>query len=106
MASSRAFHDYVVDDLLIDVDGVTSKGMFGGFGLYRNGKIFGLILGDELQIKVSGAAREELEKLGGRPFEYTNKKGTVVTMPYTILPASILEDRTQLTEWVERATSA
>jgi TfoX/Sxy family transcriptional regulator of competence genes len=50
MASDRSFVEYVVDQLDEDC-AVTYKMMFGEYGLYSNGKLFGLICDDRLFIK-------------------------------------------------------
>ena len=58
MSSSRDFRDYVVGDLLSGVDGISSRAMFGGFGLYRGGKVFAFILANELYLKAQGEESE------------------------------------------------
>ena len=105
MSSTKDFRDYVVGDLLSGAEGISSRAMFGGFGLYRGGKVFAFILANELYLKAQGEDREELERLGGRPFTYRNPKGKLVTMPYTVVPAMLLEDRTALSAWVYRITN-
>lgn len=47
------FKDYVVGDILGHIGGITAKKMFGGWSLYLNGAIFGLIASDtDLYFKV------------------------------------------------------
>ena len=41
MTSSKDFAQYVTEDLLREIDGISAKAMFGGYGLYKNGVIFG-----------------------------------------------------------------
>ena len=92
----RSFHDYVVQDVLSDVDGLASRAMFGGWALYQHGVIFGIIVDGELYFKVDADNRAEYERMGSHPFTYVNKKGTSVTMPYWLVPDAQMEDREQL----------
>ncbi|MBI4433407.1 TfoX/Sxy family protein [Candidatus Uhrbacteria bacterium] len=105
MASTIAFRDYVLQDLFLGMEGISSRRMFGGFGLYRHGRIFGIIINNGVYLKLSDPDAAELRRLGGAPFQYKNTRGTVVTMPYLLLPASLLEDRVQCQQWVDRATA-
>ena len=97
------FVDYVVGDLLADVDGVTSRSMFGGYGLYRHGKIFAMIVDDVLYFKVDEASKPEFAKYGSKPFEYAAKNGKKVAMSYWELPEEIMEDKKELIRWVDRS---
>ena len=51
MASTKEFMDYVTDQLS-DIN-ITTKRMFGEYGVYYNGKIFGLVCDDQLFVKVT-----------------------------------------------------
>ena len=103
--ADRSFHDYVVQDVLSDVDGLTSRAMFGGWALYRHGVIFGIIVEAELYFKVGADNRAEYEQMDSRPFTYVNKKGTSVTMPYWLVPDALMEDRAQLIALMERSVA-
>jgi TfoX/Sxy family transcriptional regulator of competence genes len=50
MASDQSFVDYVVDQFADDC-AVTSKKMFGEFGLFSHGKMFAMICDDRLFFK-------------------------------------------------------
>ncbi len=97
------FHDYVVKDLMAGIPGIHSRAMFGGFGLYKNGQIFGIIVDDEVYFKVGDANRKDYERKGSEPFTYKAKGNKRVTMSYWHLPAEILDDGEVLAEWVERS---
>ena len=56
MASTQEFVDYVVDQFDSDC-GVTAKKMFGEYGLFSRGKMFGLVCDDRLFIKPTDAGR-------------------------------------------------
>ena len=100
------FVDYVVQDLLAGVRGVRARAMFGGHGLYKEDQIFGIIVDDQLFFKVGDANRKDYEAAGSQPFTYqvrNRKKRT--SMSYWEVPASVMDDREALAEWMERSVA-
>lgn len=95
------FIDYLLGDLFRELDGVSTKNMFGGIGLYLDGSIFGFTGPDgELMFKVDDTNREDYENLGGEQFVYTGHKNKgPVAMPYYTVPAEIIEDPERLADW-------
>jgi len=89
-------------DVFQGIDGITSKRMFGGFGFYRSGKIFGIIAEGKLYFKTGDTNRHDFEKLGSKPFVFSSKRGSV-TISYYELPLEIMEDKEILEEWIEKA---
>lgn len=94
------FNDYVVKDLLADVEGIFSRAMFGGYGLYKDGIIFGIIADDELYLKVDKTNKQRFESFGSHPFEYDGKKHKKIAMSYWVVPEDILENRALVEELV------
>ncbi len=103
---SSEFHDYVVEDLLSGLPGITSRRMFSGYGIYKDGLFFALIAEGTLYFKVDSGNRADYEKLGSQPFRYSAKNRKMVTLSYWELPLEIMENREALEEWVERSLSA
>lgn len=101
----KDFHDYVMLDVLGHIEGITSKAMFGGYGLYLDGVIFGIITDvDELRFKADETTKAKYEALGGKQFVYTGHKSKKETkMPYWQVPETIMEDREEIRRWVEEA---
>ena len=56
MASSQNFVDFIVAQIKNAGD-IAAKKMFGEYGLYADGKIFGLVCNDKLYIKPTNAGR-------------------------------------------------
>ena len=56
MASKKEFVDFVLDQIE-NAGEITAKKMFGEYGIYSDGKIFGLICDDKLFIKPTNAGR-------------------------------------------------
>ena len=97
MPRDKSFHDYVVHDLLNDTPGINSRAMFGGWGIYKDGKMFGLISESELYLKVNESNIANFKKVGSRPFEYA-RKGKKINLSYWSVSEEILENRDQFLE--------
>ena len=102
MSSKKDFAEYVTKDLLREIDGITYRAMFGGFSVYKNGKVFCIIIDDQIYFKVGDSNREDYKKYNSHPFTYQNK-GKEYTMSYWIVPDEILEEPDELKNWVEKA---
>ena len=90
------FVEYVTEDLLSPLERVTARAMFGGFGIYKDGVIFGIIVDDELYFKVDETNRAEYEAIASKPFVYSAKGGKKMTMSYWNIPSDVLEDADEL----------
>lgn len=87
MASDQNFVDFIIDQ--IDKAGeVTAKKMFGEYGIYSDGKIFGLICDNKLFIKPTKSGREFI--------------GDVVeASPYPgAKPSFLIQDKIEDKEWL------
>jgi len=80
--------------------------MFGGYGIYKNGLIFGLIIDNELYFKGDDIAVEFYKTYNSRPFTYSNKNDKIVTMNYWTVPPEAMEDKDKIVEWVNVALEA
>jgi len=102
MALSDEFVSYVVDQLS-QWGHVAVRRMFGGAGLYRDGKMFGLIADNVAYLKVDDSNREDFVKAGSAPFNpYPDKVKTAV-MSYYEIPPEVLEDPDALSTWAQRS---
>lgn len=81
---------------------VTIRSMFGGAGLFHDGVMFGLIAYDTLYFKTGDANRPDYEDAGMGAFTYEGKSKPVA-MSYHQVPADLLEDPDDLSEWARRA---
>ena len=66
MASSNDLVQYIVDQCS-DAGEITARKMFGDYGIYCNGKIFGLICDDCLYVKPTESGRAVLRSVVMRP---------------------------------------
>jgi len=68
MAISNNFLEYVLDQFS-DWGGVSVRKMFGGAGLYRDGKMFGLVSDNVAFLKVDETNRDKFIEAGSEPFK-------------------------------------
>ena len=100
MAVSDEFLAYLLDQFA-EWGTVTVRKMFGGAGLYRDGKMFGLVADDVAYLKVDDLNRAPFEKAGSEPFQPYPDKPNV--MPYYEIPTEVLEQPEELVAWAERS---
>ncbi len=96
-----SFKDYVLDQLS-DFGGVSARAMFGGFGVYKSGVMFGLIASDELFFKVDDSNRADYEARKSQPFVYEGKNKPI-SMSYWRVPDDVLEAGDDLKQWAMKA---
>jgi DNA transformation protein len=78
-------------DLLAGWGGVSARKMFGGWGLYRAGVMFGLVADDVLYLKADDGNRGLFEDAGMRPFTYERTGKPAVIMSYWECPPDALD---------------
>jgi len=100
MPVSKGFLDYILDQLS-KWDGVSARRMFGGAGLFRNGKMFGIVADDVIYFKVDDSNRDKYETEGSSPFKPFPNRPTI--MSYYEIPGDILEDPEELIEWAQES---
>ena len=107
MAISKEQREYVahIVDLLQFIGPVESKSMFGGFGVFLEGLMFGLIADSELYLKVDAENRQDYEDVGLQAFSY-GKNGKEFKMSYYQAPEEAMEDAELLSSWASNAYGA
>ena len=101
-----SFHEYVMSEVFRDIDGIASRHMFGGWGIYKEGVFFALIGDGQLYFKVGGSNQSDYEKYGSEPFVYTGHNGKDVILSYWQLPTEIMEGKDELVKWIEKSAGA
>ncbi len=77
------------------IEGITSKKMFGGHGLFHADKMFGLMNSQgEAYLKVDQSNRADFEQAGG------HQHGK---MPYFSIPVDVRDDQDLLIEWANKS---
>jgi len=106
MARDDSFHEYIMSEVFRDIEGITSRPMFGGWGIYKDGVFFALIGEGEIFFKVDESNQADYERHGSKPFVYTGHKNKDVTMSYWLLPGEIMENRDELIAWINKSVEA
>ncbi len=84
---------------------IQPRKMFGGYGIYHQGVMFGLVADDTLYLKVDDLIRPLFEARDLTPFEY-DKGDKVVKMSYYIAPEDIFDDPQEAALWAQRSYDA
>jgi DNA transformation protein len=96
MRVTEGFRAFVLEQLA-GVESVRARAMFGGVGLYADDLFFGILAADTLYLKVDDSNRRQYEAAGMTALQPYLEKPT--TMSYYQVPASVLEDSSELTAW-------
>ena len=102
MPVSDEFLEYVLDQLS-DWGQVSARKMFGGAGLYCDGKMFGLIADDVAYLKVDDSNRDDFEMAGSSAFNPYPEKDKSIVMSYYEIPVDVLENPDELIEWAKKS---
>ena len=100
----REYLDYL-HDLFSAFAPVTTRAMFGGHGVYRDGVILAIVIDETLYLKVDDATRAAFEAEGSAPFVY-EAKGRSVPMSYWSTPEAALDSPQDFRPWAQRAWEA
>lgn len=100
---SSEFLDYVLEQLE-PLGGVSSRRMFGGAGLYRDGLIFGLVSGDAVYFKTDETNLADYQAAGAERFDPMPERPAKFS--YFSVPIEVLEQPDELAAWARKALAA
>jgi DNA transformation protein len=103
MSVSNEFLDYV-KDLFFEWEDVSTRKMFGGAGLYCDGKMFGLIADDVVYFKVDQKTKQKYVDAGSFSLQPFPDKPALTS--YYEIPPDILENNQELLVWAQEALNA
>lgn len=84
---------------------VQMRRMFGGYGVFHDGLMFGLVADDVLYLKADATSSGKFERLGLEQFEY-RKGSKVVRMSYYMAPEDIFDNPGEARLWADLAFEA
>ena len=105
MAKSSPLLDYLVDHLA-PLGDARGRAMFGGFGVYLDGVIIGIIAFDTFFLKADDTNRPAFKAAGAQPFTYQRGGEPAVSTGYWECPADVLEEPDQLRSWALASLAA
>lgn len=100
MAVSNDFLEYVLDQLSF-WDGVYTKKMFGGVGLYFDGLMFGLVYNDMISLKVDTTNKEKYIQEGMEPIKVFKTETPIPS--FYIVPIDVFENKDVFTLWAKES---
>ncbi|BBE70759.1 TfoX/Sxy family protein [Oharaeibacter diazotrophicus] len=101
----EGWRDFLAE-LTEPLGGVTMRRMFGGLGIYRDGVIFAISVGDVLFLKADEVTIPDFEAEGCGPFTYTSKDGRTSRMPYWRAPERLFDEPEAFRAWALAAAAA
>lgn len=104
MPRQNEFVTYLME-LLEPLGPVHARAMFGGFGIYLKGIMFGLVADDTLYFKADEKNRPDYEEKGLGPFTY-QRGARKFAMSYYRAPAEAVDDARDLCAWAKKAYDA
>ncbi len=104
MPARPALIDTVLASLL-PLGPVRARAMFGGWGLFLDDAMFGLIAGERLYFKVDAETEPRFAAAGAQPFTYA-RRGARVAMSYREIPGAGLDAPAALLPWAELGLEA
>jgi DNA transformation protein and related proteins len=104
MSEKQQMADHIID-LLTPFAACQAKGMFGGYGIFRDGLMFGLITEGDFYLKADDENRDKFEEAGCQRFCYY-KQDKPYYLSYHIAPESIFDDEESMIEWINQSWQA
>jgi DNA transformation protein len=84
---------------------IVPRRMFGGHGIFHEGRMIALVIGDTLYLKADAESAPHFDQLDLPPFTYM-RQGKAMPMSYRQAPADLFEDRQEAALWGRRAYEA
>jgi DNA transformation protein len=77
---------------------ICARRMFGGWGIYHDGLMFGLYAAGRLYLKTDALNVVQFEAAGSEPFTYIQRE-KAVKLSYWSAPEAVLDDREEARFW-------
>jgi DNA transformation protein and related proteins len=104
--ADEALRDFVLSQLS-ELPGVSSRPMFGGHGLYLDGRFFGVISDGRLYFRTDEASRQRYLERGMPALQPKHRPRGPRTVDRNFeVPAAVLEDAAELVEWARQAAGS
>ena len=92
-------------DVLGDFGDVRARRMFGGYGLFHNDLMIGLVADDILYLKADRESADLFCDKGLEQFKYI-KNGKSMKMSYFMAPEEVFDDPVEAKKWASLAYDA
>jgi DNA transformation protein len=93
----------VVRDLFAEFGAIEIRRMFGGAGVFVDGRMIALIARDVIYLKADAETVPAFEREGLGPFTYATKNGEHTLNSYWRMPERLYDDPEELARWAREA---
>lgn len=93
-----AFVDSLLD-LLQPLGEVKARRMFGGYGIYKDGVMFGLVAEDRFYLRSDDHCKEAFIERGCEPFVFGYRNGKAIVSKYFEPPESAFINEQKMKPW-------
>ncbi len=104
MARQSEFVKYILENMH-GLGRVGARAMFGGYGIFMNDLMFGLVADDVLYLKTDEQINSIFDEKSLPHFIYY-KQGKPTQMSYRQAPESVLDDPDEMINWASRSYAA
>lgn len=94
-----------LQDLFAPLGRLAARRMFGGYGLYLDGLIFGIVIDGSVCLKVDEETKPRFLAAGCVPFVYRGQKEPIA-MSYWTVPEEAMESPQDMLPWARLALAA
>ena len=95
-----------IRELFAEFGPVDVRRMFGGQGVFVEGRMIALISREVIHLKADAETIPEFEREGLGPFTYATKDGEHKLTSYWRMPERLYDDAEELAQWARRAHAA
>ena len=99
--AEKEFAAYIVD-LMQSIGLVSARAMFGGYGIFHDALMFGIIADNVLYLKADKETENDFKDMGLEPFTY-QKQGKELKMSYYQAPEEALDNAEEMNHWAAKA---
>jgi len=95
-----------IQELFAEFGTVSVRRMFGGAGIFVDGRMIGLVSRDAIYLKADAETIPSFEREGTTPFTYRTKNGEQKLTSYWRMPDRLYDDPDELARWARAAHAA
>jgi DNA transformation protein and related proteins len=93
-------------ELFAEFGPVDVRRMFGGVGIFVDGRMIGLVSREMIYLKADAETIPAFEQEGMAPFSYATKNGEHKLTSYWRMPERLYDDPDELARWARAAQAA
>jgi DNA transformation protein and related proteins len=95
-----------IRELFAEFGPVDVRRMFGGVGIFVEGRMIGLVSREVIYLKADAETIPSFEQEGLTPFSYATKNGEHKLTSYWRMPERLYDDPDELARWARAAQAA